>query len=105
MTNTLTADQANAIYDILTQHAGAHEDGRSNFVTAQTGNGPAEYRFQGSLGFGGKFWRTTGMRRTDRNLSWRVTCYEEDRTPDRDVAVEATNRALAGLLARQETAA
>ncbi|WP_433730849.1 HNH endonuclease signature motif containing protein [Actinoplanes sp. CA-051413] len=36
MTAPLTAAQANAVYDLLVQHAGASEDGRDDFVSTQT---------------------------------------------------------------------
>ena len=43
-----------------------------------------EYRFCGSLGFGGKYWQ-------ERN---KVTCYLEDETPERLEVIERTNQAL-----------
>jgi hypothetical protein len=87
----LTAAQADAIYDVLVQHAGALEDERRHFVQVQTSQPCAEFRFRGSLGFGGKFRRTR-----DR---WYVDCYEEDTTPERERAIRITNAALDGLWA------
>ncbi len=89
----LTEAEAHAIYDVLVQHAGEHDpDGyeRRAFVYNQTRRFCGEYRFQGALGFGGKFWRSDG---------WRVNCYPEDRTPERESVIEATNTALSGLYA------
>ena len=54
----LTPDQANAVYDVLVQECGAaggHD--RESFVSQQTTDEIAEWRFCGKLGFGGKFWR------------------------------------------------
>lgn len=49
----------------------------------------SEYRFIGSLGFGGKFWRNNGR--------WYVTAYREDLTPERQAVIDATNAALTAL--------
>jgi hypothetical protein len=45
-----------------------------------------EWRFQGSLGFGGKFFR-------DSN-GYRVSCYPEDKTPERNAAISRANSRL-----------
>ncbi len=50
-----------------------------------------EWRFSGSLGFGGKFYND--------GFSWRVGCYPEDRTPQRDEAIHRANQELAALRA------
>jgi hypothetical protein len=80
------------IWFILVNHAGA-EDTDSNWSSFQQwfdkafANGDGEYRFMGSLGFGGKFWlhHRDGMR---------VTCYREDETPERLAVIEDTNHCL-----------
>ncbi|MEU7170214.1 hypothetical protein ABZ949_01830 [Micromonospora tulbaghiae] len=97
-TLTLTADQAAAIYDLLIEHAGASRGARSAFINVQTSRQCDEYRFMGSLGFGGKLW-------IDRD-GWRVSAYSEDiqRRPSMRDAIDATNAALATLRARYETA-
>ncbi len=77
---------ASKIYDMLQQHCGATDYWRENFLQCQ-GDGCREYRFQGSLGFGGKFW----------SESWRVSCYIEDETPERMQAIKAANESLAEL--------
>jgi len=83
---TLTYNQAMAIFTVLVKEAGAHESGREDFVFHAI-SGTTEYRFQGALGFGGKF----------RPETWRVDCYPEDNTPERERMIKATNAAL-GLL-------
>ncbi|MER7280520.1 hypothetical protein ABT369_39385 [Dactylosporangium sp. NPDC000244] len=86
----MTEDQANAVYNVLVEHAGAREDDRDAFVYHVT-HGCEEYRFQGVLGFGGKLY--VEPRR------WRVSCYREDETPARVEAIWVTNEALAELRA------
>lgn len=89
----LTREQANAVYDVLVEHAGASEADRADFAL-YVSCGVTEYRFQGGLGFGGKFWTSGGR--------WYVTCYREDLTADRQRAIDVTNAALAGLRAAGE---
>ncbi len=74
-------------YSILVKHAGAIDSPmeRHCFEVAIKG-GCEEYRFIGTLGFGGKY-------RPKRN---EVDCYPEDRNPKRDAAIKATNAALRG---------
>lgn len=93
----LTAEQANAIYDVLVQHAGASEEGRDAFVVVQVNTSPDEFRFGGALGFGGKFWH-------DRD-GWRVSAYAEDarRWPEMRDVIDVTNAALATLRAKETT--
>jgi pullulanase/glycogen debranching enzyme len=45
---------ANDIFNILVETCGAHESWRGHFIHIET-TGCEEYRFQGDLGFGGKF--------------------------------------------------
>jgi hypothetical protein len=86
----VTEDQANAVYDVLVKHAGASEAARDEFVFMHVNGRCDEYRFIGSLGFGGKFWRR----------DWRVSCYWEDATLARVEAIRVTNEALDRLRAR-----
>lgn len=90
-----TPDQANAIYDVLVEECGAplDDDSRVMFGVYLAGGGafPFEFRFQGDLGFGGKFRATADACR------WRVDCYPEDRTPERDEMVRRANARLAEL--------
>jgi hypothetical protein len=96
--NPLTADQANAVYDVLVQHAGASDHqgtfARGHFVATETEECVREYRFMGALGGGGKFRRDY---RGGVRDCWYVSCYPEDLTPARQAAVDATNAALAEL--------
>jgi hypothetical protein len=90
----LTEEQAYEIWAILERLAGADEGARSSFVHHQTVEGCTEFRFQGWLGFGGKFWNANGR--------WYVTVYPEDMTPQREQVIGVTNAALAGLRAAYE---
>lgn len=90
----ITEEAANEIYDALIEHAGCYkpvkgrrDPYRGAFVRDATEGFWTEYRFQGSLGFGGKVW--------NRHDRWDVNCYHEDETPARTAAIEATNEALA----------
>jgi len=87
-----TKEAANAIYDLLVKVGGAYEGDRSSFVyhhSAEQAYLHTEWRFQGLLGFGGKFY-------TDRER-WRVGCYREDDTPERERIIAEMNKALEGL--------
>lgn len=91
-------------YDILVEHAGARPDPKAGPSQYTTGGTPredfilaftqreypaTEYRFQGALGFGGKFWRNEGR--------YYVTCFREDETVAIREAIKRTNAALAAL--------
>lgn len=96
---SLTVEQAERVYNILVEHAGASPDPdeRLAFTSLQVVEHVPEYRFIGGLGFGGKFWIDS-----DR---WFVTCYREDETPARLAMIETTNQALADLRSRIRTGA
>ena len=90
----MTVERANAVYDILVKMGGAYEGDRISFVQYHSKElvnswGPTEWRFQGHLGFGGKFY-------TDRER-WQVGCYREDDTPERERIIAEMNKALEGL--------
>src|SRR6185312_14716735 len=91
----LRARPAKAIYDILVAHAGASvaENNYQQFRRFME-EGDKEYRFQGLLGYGGKFWNTDGR--------WFVNCYSEDVTPERAKIIEQTNIHLVKLKATKE---
>ena len=78
-------------WDILVKPVGAQDRDwdKAVFVNSLM-RGTQEYRFGGSLGFGGKFYKDT----------WRVyvSCYPEDRTPERDQVVKEVNKLLEDLL-------
>jgi hypothetical protein len=102
--STLTRQQAEVIWSILEEVCGASESDRRYFIDRQTSEHIAEWRFIGSLGFGGKFWRSTGQRPDGTwGELWHVNCYREDQNDARRVVIaEANSRLwavqLAGLL-------
>lgn len=53
-----------------------------------------EFRFQGALGFGGKFYND--------GRKWWVSCYPEHKTPERLAMIAAANARLAALRAGRE---
>jgi hypothetical protein len=83
--------EAGAIYDILVNVCGAHcdERERENFVQSVGSPHFTEWRFQGTLGFGGKFWNNASR--------WYVNCHQEDETPARQLTIDKANVALATL--------
>ena len=96
---------AEAIYDILVKYCHAMEIGhkRDHFVydAVNADNDPyggiSEWRFYGSLGFGGKF------RNSETNeTKWYVDCYQEDETPQRLERIEQANVELGKLRARHD---
>jgi hypothetical protein len=94
----ITPAQANAAYDILIKYAGVRERRgvRYSFIhhVSCAEHPTDEYRFMGSLGFGGKFRNNLNHGNTPH-----VDCYPEDETPERLKVIEATNAALAELFA------
>lgn len=96
-------DLAERAYDILIRECGARESGRSDFVWGHTRGDEwdhSEWRFMGLLGFGGKF--RTRMWVPPRPVDLWVTCYPEDRTPERDAMISNANVALKELAADME---
>lgn len=91
MPQPMTSEQANAVYGILVEHCGATDRQREGFVYDQSTQVLPEYRFQGALGFGGKF------RRNGWEDRWYVNCYPEDLTDERRKMIDAANEALAEL--------
>lgn len=84
-TKPLTDEHAKAVYQILIDECGAQASDPLGFVSEFTSDEPCmEWRFQGSLGFGGKF----------RYPRMSVDCYREDETPQRLKSIEATNKRL-----------
>lgn len=63
------------------------------YITGVQNNALTEWRFQGALGFGGKF-RNNGNHDTPY-----VDCYGEDETPARLAMIERANRRLAEIFA------
>jgi hypothetical protein len=74
MSNIITRDKANKVYDLLVSIGGASEDETFDFIYhhCESEFGCSEWRFRGKLGFGGKYRST-----------WNgVTYYPEDETPE-----------------------
>lgn len=78
------------LWDVLVEHADASADGKDAFISCAEQHGierTFEYRFVGSLGFGGKIWLNNG------DFPY-VNCYREDETPQRERIIRVTNEAL-----------
>jgi hypothetical protein len=86
----LSKSAANSVYDVLVRECGASERNRESFVSAETASFITEYRFQGKLGFGGKFYRANGD-------NWYVAYYTEDASEERDQAAARANETLKEL--------
>ena len=87
-----TGDLFGRVYDVLSKVCGAsdRQSEREYFISVQSvEDHPKEFRFQGALGFGGKFWRNDGR--------FYVTCYREDETPARLKVIAEANNLLSGL--------
>lgn len=79
----------NAIWDIVVEHCGGHEDMRDDFRRAYA-LGTREFRFGGNFGFGGKvrpFYKPHPI----------VSYYLEDETDERKAAAMAANKALTSI--------
>jgi len=90
----MSQEQASEVYDILVEHCGAPESWRDNFMYHQTASVCEEYRFQGCLGFGGKFRRYNRGSGLER---WYVDQYHEDTTDRSKKVIETANDLLADL--------
>lgn len=97
-------DQAIAIYDdVLIPICKSHstKGDQPNFIRQEfirwfaENHGDYEFRFQGDLGFGGKFWDYDGR--------WYVTYYAEDQTKNRDDIEIRANIALEELKQKLDT--
>jgi len=90
----LSDEQWNEVYDILVIVCGApeHPFDRRTFVSS--GNDITEWRFCGSLGFGGKFWNNNGR--------LYVSCYREDETPEKLRAIDRANEKLEKFYRKDE---
>jgi hypothetical protein len=96
MNNVITKEQANAVFDILIEECKAQEFDRDQFVrymTTDPDDGFKEFRFGGTLGFGGKCKLSNG--------SVYTSYYAEDHTEARMAASNAANRRIDDLMAQQ----
>jgi hypothetical protein len=94
----LTEQQAHGIYDVLEQECGAQPDERGAFITSAESIGITEYRFCGALGFGGKVWDDGPWQFDAGRARFRVSCYREDETPERRLAILRANVRLGGVV-------
>lgn len=79
------------VWTVLVEECGASEGGREAWLFSVAHHGwPIEYRFIGSLGFGGKV-------RYGRDANHYVSCYPEDKTPERTDAIDRANLRLTHL--------
>ena len=92
--HSLSLEDAQAVFDILVEEAGASPGLRDDFVFHQR-RGCREFRFQGKLGFGGKFWNWRGVR-------LHVNCYPEDLTDERAEIIQRTDARLNQLTRASE---
>jgi hypothetical protein len=79
------------VYDVLVAMLGVQDSWREDFVMRMS-TGTNEYRIQGKLGFGGKYW-----------ADGKVTCYSEDETSELTALIDATNIAIKDILALSHT--
>lgn len=87
---------AEAIWRVLVEECGCRDDERqlwsfARYLSDNDKGFPKEWRFQGSLGFGGKFYND--------HFSWRVGCYSEDRTSERNEMIRCANERLSAMRA------
>ncbi len=86
--NGIPEPVAERIWAILIETCRAYPPEFPEFADYVARPDATEYRFIGSLGFGGKFYIPRG---------WRVDCYPEDRTPERLTTITTANEQLAEL--------
>lgn len=82
------------MWGILVRECGASPKYAETFAAYMAEEGPKEYRFSGSLGFGGKFYANSN--------GWYVAYYREDRTKERDEAMQRANAAIRNLRAKND---
>ena len=99
MSDQLPREFYEACYDLLVAegHCRTESFMRGAFITffTESDRDPKEFRFQGHLGFGGKFWRS--------HRGHDVTCYPEDLTKERDMMIKRLNAKISELEARWRT--
>ncbi|RYD66077.1 MAG: hypothetical protein EOP83_05935 [Verrucomicrobiaceae bacterium] len=93
----ITWDQAEDAYTVLVREAGAIDTPEERYAFAyylakREGD---EYRFQGKLGFGGKF-RNNG----NHDCTPYIDCYPEDMTEQRKIIINRVNAQLSELFPR-----
>jgi hypothetical protein len=99
----INKETAEKIWAILVEDGGAwnppglrgHFE-RDSFVRYVTKENGVEWRFQGRLGFGGKFYNNMGM--------WYVNCYAENKNAETTAIINRINEKLAILSSQQSNA-
>jgi len=88
-----TIKNINIVFDVLLEKNEIHPSNRDSIVNYLTeppskyGSTFREYRFCGSLGFGGKLrWHNNDVPYVD--------CYKEDETPERNLKIKTINEIL-----------
>jgi hypothetical protein len=93
MNEQMTPRLASRIRSVLREECGFESDYVDGALERWliSGASGGEYRFQGSLGFGGKLYVE------DHGDRWRVSCYREDETSERREAIRKANKRLREL--------
>jgi len=92
----LNKKTAAAVYDLLVKMGGAPESYRQHFIQHYTEKDPSrEWRFQGLLRFGGKFYLS--------HDKFRVDCYQEDYTDERTDLIAEMNEKLDWLFQAKDS--
>jgi hypothetical protein len=87
----VTEEIANRAYDVLVEECGATDDFRDEFVIyLMDGSDDHQCCFQGSLGAGGKFYHN--------GAGAYVTCFREDKTPERARMIARANEILSAVV-------
>lgn len=77
------------VWSVLVEHAGAKESMRDEFLAGHVN----EFRFQGTLGFGGKVYGKHVLH---------IDCYTEDYTSNRLATIERVNNILSCISLSEE---
>lgn len=80
--------RAEAVWAVIVAVCGADPEGRGDFVFHAIRGPLPEYRFQGSLGWGGKVHLKSPPQ---------VSCYSEDENPKRRRMIDSANELLAAI--------
>lgn len=84
-----------ALYDVLVAYADADHARRDDFIAYLCReSGSHEWRLMGSLGMGGKLFKSCGR-------IW-VSCYSEDETPKRRAVVARVSREIEALVRERD---
>jgi len=83
-------EQVASVFEILVEECGASPKQFDEFSAYMLEPDPyklgKEFRFMGNLGYGGKFYAS--------RYDWRVDCYGDELTPDRQLMITRANERL-----------